>query len=94
MKYIVALIFSIYVRTHNLEHDSTFNHIALSLFYSLKISPFETIAELVGGMLPIILIWMGVEWLIKKFRPRKSNHANVIFEQTTPAIEVVQSEKY
>lgn len=83
MKYIVALLFSIYVRTHNLGYDSTFNHVALSLFYSLKISPFGTIAELVGGMLPIILIWIGVEWLIKRFRPQKSSHTNVTFKQSS-----------
>lgn len=92
MKYIIALIFSIYVSSKDLG-DGLFVNLS-SLAYFLKHMPGETIAKLVGGMLPIILIWLGAEWLIKRFRSRKSSHTNVTFEQPTPINEVIQLGKY
>jgi hypothetical protein len=70
MKYIVSLIFSIYFSAKHFGQDSVPNFAALA--YYLQHTPVDTIGYILGGMLPTILIWVGIAWLIKKLKPQQS----------------------
>ena len=89
MKYLVALIFSYLVIAKDFG-DGLVSNIFLNfvtLGHRLQDSPADTLATIAGGMLPILLIWFGVTWLIKKFKSQQSTPlAQTSTKQASPPV--------